>query len=75
MRVSTKLLSGLLAGLLLAGLSACSLVSESLLVKNKAHLQNPATNPVPADMKGHSYVMTPQSMKNRFSYYGLEHAE
>ena len=72
MRVSTKVLSSVL---LLGSLSACSLVSESLLVKNKAHLQNPSTNPVPAEMTGSSYVMTPGSMKNRFSYYGLEHAE
>ena len=75
MRVSTKLLTSLFGGLVLTSLSACNYVSESLLVKNKAHLQNPPSNAVPADMQGSYYVATPQSMKNRFSYYGLDHAE
>ena len=75
MRVSTKLLTGLMSVWMLIGLSACSLVSESLLVKNKPYLEKPPVNSVPANMKGRSYVSTPMSMKNRFSYYGLEHAE
>lgn len=61
-----------LSSVLLAG---CNLVSESLLVKNKSYLENPPSNSVPAPMQGTSYVSTPQSMKNRFSYYGIDHAE
>ncbi|MEZ5589549.1 MAG: hypothetical protein R3F53_02085 [Gammaproteobacteria bacterium] len=75
MRVPTKVLTGLLSVVIVTGLSACSLVSESLLVKNKASLQKPQTNPVPAEMKGSYMVSTPQGMTNRFSYYGLAHAE
>ena len=75
MRVPTKVLTGLLGLVIMTGLSACSLVSESLLVKNKASLQKPQTNPVPTEMKGSYMVYTPQSMTNRFSYYGLAHAE
>jgi len=74
-KLSTRLLTGLGGGLLLLSLSACNLVSESLLVKNKTQLQKPSINPVPADMKGSYVVMTPDSMTNRFSYYGIEHAE
>lgn len=55
--------------------AGCNLVSESLLVQNKPALENPPINPVPNDMKGSPLVTTPPSMKNRFSYYGLEHAE
>ncbi len=55
--------------------SGCTLVSETLLVQNKPHLVNPQTHPVPEDMRGGHIVRTPMSMKNRFSYYGLEHAE
>lgn len=75
MRVPTRVLTGLLGLILVTGLSACSLVSESLLVKNKTSLQKPQTNPVPAEMKGSHMVYTPSSMTNRFSYYGLAHAE
>ncbi len=62
------------AGLVLAA-GGCTLVSETLLVQNKPHLVNPQTHPVPDDMRGGHIVSTPMSMKNRFSYYGLEHAE
>lgn len=65
--------TALLIALTLAG--GCTLVSESLLVGNKPHLQNPPINPVPDALKGQPMVTTPRSMKNRFSYYGLDHAE
>ena len=55
--------------------TGCTLVSESLLVENKPELQNPPINPVPDDMIGQPVVATPQSMTNRFSYYGIDHAE
>jgi hypothetical protein len=55
--------------------TGCTLVSESLLVENKPELQNPPINPVPDAMLGQPMVATPRSMKNRFSYYGLDHAE
>ncbi len=65
--------TALLIAVALSG--GCALVSESLLVENKPHLQNPPINPVPDTMKGQPVVTTPRSMKNRFSYYGIDHAE
>lgn len=70
-----KHLITLIAGVALVNLSACSLISDDLLVENKPYLAKPQTNPVPDEMYGSSYVTTPDSMTNRFSYYGLEHAE
>lgn len=64
----------ILTGFALAA-SGCTLVSETLLIPNKPHLVNPQTQPVPEHMRGSPIVATPRSMKNRFSYYGLEHAE
>lgn len=55
--------------------SGCTLVSDTLLVTNKPHLVNPEVQPVPEHMRGNPVVTTPASMKNRFSYYGLDHAE
>ncbi|MDX1607322.1 MAG: hypothetical protein R3202_14110 [Candidatus Competibacterales bacterium] len=55
--------------------SGCTYVSESLLVRNKPQLQQPPINPIPDEMRGSYVNTTPQSMKNRFSYYGLDHAE
>jgi hypothetical protein len=55
--------------------TGCTLISESLLVDNKPALQNPPINPIPDTMIGQPMVATPRSMTNRFSYYGLEHAE
>ena len=75
MQVSTTLFTSLLGSIVLTSLCACNAVSESLLVKNKAHLQNPPSNAIPANMQGSPTVSTPQSMTNRFSYYGLTHAE
>lgn len=72
--IRNPLLVLILTGLALTA-SGCTLVSDTLLVKNKPHLVNPQTNPVPEHMRGSYYVSTPESMKNRFSYYGLEHAE
>jgi hypothetical protein len=75
MQVPTTLFTGLLGAIVLTSLGACNAVSESLLVKNKAHLQNPPSNAIPANMQSNTIVSTPQSMTNRFSYYGLTHAE
>lgn len=65
--------TALLIAIALSG--GCALVSESLLVDNKPHLHNPPINPVPGALKGQPMVTTPRSMKNRFSYYGIDHAE
>ncbi len=56
-------------------LGGCTYAGESLLVQDKAHLRNPPINPIPDAMRGQPMVATPQSMRNRFSYYGLDHAE
>ena len=72
MRLITRCLALTVLGVALSG---CNYVSESLLVKNKPHLEKPRFNPIPPELRGEKRVMTPQSMKNRFSYYGLDHAE
>lgn len=70
-----KILTALLISLLAFSFSGCTYVSSALLVKNKPELAKPQFNSVPANMKGSPLVFTPRTMKNRFSYYGLDHAE
>lgn len=54
--------------------TGCTLVSDSLLVKNKPYLEKPPINPVPPALVGSYWNPTPAALKNDgFDYYGLNH--